>query len=404
MDGITAVVDLIQHGNEAAMQGLVDAARSEALTIEDIAELARGLSRSGACLPLDPRAADLASTGGPSSLSTLICPLYLRAWGLLVPKLGVPGRPAGGIDVLQQVSGYKAGLDARQAEDALRRHGYIHLLADERWTPLDARLFGYRQRVGGQALPALVIASILAKKLAAGAVGAGLEIRVAPHGNFGKTYEAARENAGRFRAVADLLRLRSVAILTDAAHPFQPYIGRGEALIALDEILSGDISEWLADHQALCRAMAAAVATATGVSDTRKLGCAALKRALEAVLQAHSTSIARFDDRVAEARDAPRIVVRAERKGTATYDLGAMRRVLVERQRAVVPTPTDRPPDPAGAILLARPGFAVEVDEPLISVRVPEGERRLADQLAGCAQIRPGPPNSTPAQGTLDIV
>lgn len=387
------------------MRDLVDAARSESLTTENIAELARGLSRSGVCLPLDPRAADLASTGGPSSLSTLICPLYLRAWGLLVPKLGVPGRPAGGIDVLQQIAGYKASLDLREAESALRQHGYIHLLADDRWAPLDAQLFRYRQREGGQAQPALVIASILAKKLAAGAVGAGLEIRVAPHGNFGSGHDEAQKNAHRFRAVADSLGLRSVAILTNATQPFQPYIGRSEALVALNEVLSGDSSHWLADHQELCRAMAAAVATTTGAAATATPEGDELKRALQDVLEAHGTSIIRFEQRVAEARGAARIVACAKQEGTVTYDLGTMRRLLVERQRAVEPTPADNPPDPAGVILQARPGAKVAIDEPLMSVRVPDGESDLAYQLAECAQIHPDPhPSATATRSTLDII
>lgn len=386
------------------MRGLVDAARGGVLANDDLAELAQGLAYSGACLPLDPRAADLASTGGPSSLSTLVCPLYLHAWGLVVPKLGVPGRPAGGIDVMQQIAGYQPGLNAREAENALRRYGYIHLLADARWAPLDARLFEYRQREGAQTLPALVIASILAKKLAAGAVSAGLEIRVAPHGNFGPDRQTAQNNAHRFRAVAELLNLRPVAILTDATRPFQPYVGRGEALLAIDEILSGNPSEWLADHQALCRRMAAAVACATRAVPTDDFEHAGLQRAHEAVLSAHSTSMGQFENRVAEIRYAPRVTVRAERKGSVEYDLGLMRRVLVERQQTETSPPGGRPPDPAGVILLARAGSEVATDDPLISIRVPEGENGLANRLASCAQIRPGRASADVLQDTLDII
>ncbi len=60
--------------------------------------------------------ADVASTGGPSSLSTLLSPLFLRAGGAVVPKLGVPGRPAGGIDCLAQIPGYRTELSAQEVE------------------------------------------------------------------------------------------------------------------------------------------------------------------------------------------------------------------------------------------------------------------------------------------------
>jgi hypothetical protein len=69
------------------------------------AELATALASSGEVY--DPHClltADVASTGGPSSLSTLLCPLFLRVGGLVVPKLGVPGRPAGGTNMSQSIA------------------------------------------------------------------------------------------------------------------------------------------------------------------------------------------------------------------------------------------------------------------------------------------------------------
>ena len=63
------------------------------------ADLATILAASGERLSVDGAVvADVASTGGPASLSTLLTPLFLRAAGAIVPKLGVPGRPAGSID------------------------------------------------------------------------------------------------------------------------------------------------------------------------------------------------------------------------------------------------------------------------------------------------------------------
>src|SRR5215211_2907021 len=51
-------------------------------------ELARVLAGSGTSISINGDfVADVASTGGPSSLSTLISPLYLRACGAKVPKL-----------------------------------------------------------------------------------------------------------------------------------------------------------------------------------------------------------------------------------------------------------------------------------------------------------------------------
>lgn len=75
-------------------------------SVDLVAELASKLAASGHQRPKGRIEADLASTGGPSRLSTLLVLLQLVAAGCRVPTVGVPGRPAGGIDVLATVPGH----------------------------------------------------------------------------------------------------------------------------------------------------------------------------------------------------------------------------------------------------------------------------------------------------------
>ena len=168
------------------MAAVIASARSGAWGGDEMRRLAVALAESGTrlVLPEGRTTADVASTGGPASLSTLLCPLYLRDLGFVVPKLGVPGRPAGGIDVLAQVPGYQVELDATEMFRVLDRCGYAHFLAGPEFAPLDAALFRYRQKAGAQNVTALAVASILAKKIACGLNLAGLDVRVAPHGEF----------------------------------------------------------------------------------------------------------------------------------------------------------------------------------------------------------------------------
>jgi pyrimidine-nucleoside phosphorylase len=375
---------LVRLDGDASMGRLVSAAQGGELTDSGVASLARVLANSGVCLPPDPKAADVASTGGPSSLTTLLCPLHLKARGLRVPKLGVTGRPAGGIDVLQTIPGYRAVLDIETVRSALDRFGYVHLLADTRWAPLDASLFAYRQRNGAQAVPALVIASILAKKLAAGVMGAGLEVRVAPHGNFGSDRGEARINAERYLTVARLLGLEPLCVLTDASSPYQPYIGRGEALIALDDILANQANDWLTAHAMLCRDIADATARVVGVDVSRAVGVDVLRSGHEALLAAHGVALQVFAERVAVARAAPRTSHWAQRDGWVHLDLGRLRDLLSVRQRAEPDGLDGTVPDPAGVILGAPAGSRVRRGDVIISVRVPPGEDGLRDSLAGC--------------------
>ena len=207
---------------------------------EVAAYIARKLAGSGNVIsPSGDLVADVASTGGPSSLSTVISPLYLRAAGAIVPKLGVPGRPAGGIDCLAQIPYFKTMLSTAEVYKVLDSSGYAHFLASNEFAPVDGKMFRLRQEAGAQAVPGLVTASLLAKKLAVGIKHMGLDIRVSPYGNFGTDWVSAVENARLFVKTATLVGIEASPVLTDGQYPYQPYLGRSETLVALDDLFDG---------------------------------------------------------------------------------------------------------------------------------------------------------------------
>lgn len=385
------------------MSSVIEAARADLLRDDDLAELATVLANSGARLARCEHSADVASTGGIGSLTTLLCPLLLRSQGFTVPKIGVVGRPAGGVDVLQTIPGFEARLDGDAAREALQQHGYVHLLAHDRWAPLDARFFAYRQQNDAQALPPLVIASLLAKKLASGAVGAGLEIRVAPHGNFGGDFASAAANGLRYTAVARMLGLLPTCILTDASQPHQPYIGRGEALLALDEVLEGRARGWLGDHLELCQHIANAVAAAVDVRGD-VVQARELASAHASLLEAHGTGWDNFKGRVSTLREAPRLHIVADREGTVSYDLVRLRRVLVQRQRDQPVGRTGVPPDPAGVLLSHPGGTAVDSGETLLSIRAPVGEWALVREMSACVHVDANTRDVGPTWTRFEIV
>ena len=134
---------------------------------DDILSLAYILAKSGKQIKvIDNIFADVPSTGGPSSLTTLLCPLYLSLKGYKVLKLGVPGRPAGGIDVLAQIKNYQTNFTFSNIERLIKDNDYIHFLANKDFAPLDALLFNYRKKIGKVDVPSLAIASLLSKKIA----------------------------------------------------------------------------------------------------------------------------------------------------------------------------------------------------------------------------------------------
>lgn len=332
---------------------------------EEVAAFARRLADSGENLSWTHPTADVASTGGPSSLSTLLCPLFLRSMGWTVPKLGVPGRPAGGLDVLAQIPGYRTDLSGEEVRQVVESCGYAHFESGQRLAPLDSQLFRFRQSVGAQAVPSLVIASLLAKKIAVGVQSVGLDIRVAQHGNFGHSWDEARENAARFCRVAKILGLLPTCILTDAKQPYQPFIGRGEALVALFRVIDGRAEGLLERHSAECMTM---VQATTGNNDRLPLLSEAA-RAFHANVAAQGGG---FDLEEMEknilAQHRYNVIVKSE--GYISFNLAQIREILTAQQAAVAGSHPY--PDPVGVILVRDNGQFVSTGETVMTVRAPE--------------------------------
>jgi thymidine phosphorylase len=356
-------------GDRAALGEIVTLARSSDLDAGSVAWLARRLADSGDLLRTRAHSADIASTGGPGSLTTLLCPLILRAHGCVVPKLAVQGRPAGGVDVLGSLDGYRVDLDAAEAESCMDACGYVHLLAGRRFAPLDAELFVLRQEIGGQGIPSLVAASLLSKKLAAGSPVAGLDIRVGPHGNFGRDLREAEANASLFEGAAAECGLKPLVFVGQASAVEQPWIGRGEALSALDLLFAGEADDWLLRHAGRCAELAAHVARAAGVAvqaaewDPRLAGLA--QEAMRANLVAQGSSLDALREKAAEVRRSESFELGAARTGLVEIDAGALRSALVGAQVAV----HGRFPDPSGVRLLVEAGTDVECGDPVAVVR-----------------------------------
>lgn len=334
------------------------------------AELADSLRMSGATYnPGTDLTADVASTGGPSSLSTLLCPLFLRAGGVYVPKLGVPGRPAGGIDCLAQIKGYKTRIDDVELDAAMQSAGYAHFVAADRYAPLDARVFGLRQRYGFQEVPTLVAASLLSKKLAVGVKIAGLDIRVAPHGNFGRSMIQAQRNADLFTEAANSLKLVGRPVLTDGSMPYQPYIGRAEAIAAVAAVLSGSADAWLQEHVELCRMLSSITVLTSRRAAVDSASLEELQRWFLANLNAQGANEEAFAAVVDRVRVGHCIEIVALQDGFVAISLEGIRRALVAAQSAAALEDIDFP-DPAGVILKRRPGDRVGRGDVLATVRI----------------------------------
>ncbi|MBO9556703.1 hypothetical protein [Cellulomonas sp.] len=365
-----------------------------------VAELAMALTAGGALRELAD-CTDLASTGGPGSISTMLVPLMARASGVPVAKVGVPGRPAGAVDVLANVPGYRWSSTADEFDAAMRRSGFAHTAANEHWAPGDAALFRLRQAEGTQNVPALVVASLLAKKLAAGVRYPGFEVRAAPHGNFGSSRDEVRRHASLLCEVASRLGMRATVFVTDAEFPPQPWIGRGEALFALSiaclqygggtsrDVLGPEdpvIAAWLTEHVAYCEQITGVLVKASSQKVTRdaveypaapvrspESGCD-ITTALSEHLVAHGSTWGRFNERSRATIAGPRTILRAERGGFLRYRIERIRDCLVGGNSPVASSGGASEgafPDRVGALLHVPVDMRVEPGDAVLSLRWP---------------------------------
>ncbi|ESX16687.1 hypothetical protein X766_21750 [Mesorhizobium sp. LSJC255A00] len=373
----------------------IDDARLDRLSDRNIADLAQRLAASGKRLRGPKPAADLASTGGPGSLSTLLSPLALVASGFSVPKLGVPGRPAGGVDVLSQIPGYSVRLDHEDAQKILSSCGYVHALAGSEYAPADAALFEYRQKMSAQALPALVIASLLSKKLAMGVDALGLEVRVGPHGNLGHDLDAARANAQRFCRVAAMCSIEATCFLTDGSVAQQPFIGRGEALMAIWQLLTSRSNRWLSAHASDCLNWSATLTRSPVAKWTR------IADAFASNVVAQGGSLDGFYAKVAEVTAAHTRTVDAVSDGYVRYDLGKLRSAILSARG---PDLIDGFIDTAGLILLVEDESFVETGASIISVRCgDEMWDSFSAELANAIEVAEEP-RGAGSRGTLEVL
>lgn len=362
------VETFINEGSEHSMNALVTHAKENTLSENEIARLAHRMAESGTVMNFREsyKCVDIPSTGGPSSLSTILCPLFIVLLGYRVPKLAVPGRPAGGIDIMAQIPDYRTSIGQNEINEILDECGYAHFLATDNFAPRDGTFYAYRKRIGAINMPELAIASLLSKKVAVGLRRIGLDIRVAPQGNFGSSWDEAKAYAQKFIRTAKLLGIKATCFLTNGMVPYQPYIGRREALTALNHVLEDSCDEWLQKHVMTCFAMAKTVTNTDKTIDC--LSHENLKQVFSAHLQAQGTDYERFLARVNEVRSFARETIYANRDGFIIVDLLSLRNGIVKAQNKFSTSHLFFP-DPMGIILLKNTGDYVKKGEPIATVR-----------------------------------
>jgi thymidine phosphorylase len=183
--------------------------------------LTRAMTHSGAVM--DWRSADLAgpvldkhSSGGVGDKVSLMLAPIVAACGGFVPMLSGRGlgHTGGTLDKLESIPGYQIAPDPTQLRDVLRAAGCAIVGPSAALAPADRRLYAIRDVTATVESTALITASILSKKLAAGLQGLVMDVKTG-NGAFAATMAEAQTLAQSLVRVANGAGLRTRAWITD---------------------------------------------------------------------------------------------------------------------------------------------------------------------------------------------
>lgn len=224
----------------------------------EIVNLTIAMAESGDMLDLSDitdYAVDKHSSGGVGDKTTLIVLPLVASFGVPIAKMSGRGLGFGGgtLDKLESIAGYDVNL----SEDAFRRiardTGIVLSGQSKSLAPADGKLYVLRDVTGTVASQPLIASSIMSKKLAAGANGIVLDVKLGC-GAFMKTLDEARALATAMVRIGVDAGRDMVALLSDMNQPLGVAVGNALEVAEAVSTLQG---EGPADIHAHCVEVAA---------------------------------------------------------------------------------------------------------------------------------------------------
>ena len=369
------------------------------MSLDERVALTQAMTRSGATLDwsalnLPGPIVDKHSTGGVGDNVSLMLAPMLAACGAYVPMISGRGlgHTGGTLDKLDSIPGYISQPDLPLFRQVVADAGCAIIGQTADLAPADRRLYAIRDVTATVESIALITASILSKKLAAGLQALVMDVKTGS-GAFMPTLEGARDLAESIASVANGAGLPTVALITAMGEPLASAAGNAVEVLNAVEYLTGAKRD--ARLHAVTLALGAELLTLAGLARDRLGARAALERSL-----ANGAAAERFErmvaalggpaDLLAKARDllpkAPVVVAAApERPGfVLSIDAREVGLAVVElgggRARA-----SDTIDPAVGLTELAGIGAEVSADAPLARIHARDeasaaaASRRLSD-------------------------
>jgi len=368
--------------------------------------LTKAMLESGAQIDLSSleHTADKHSTGGVGdNVSLVACPLAAAA-GATVAKMSGRGlgHTGGTIDKLESIPGFRTALTPRDFTTQARNIGLVIATQAVDLAPADKRFYALRHQTATVDSITLIAASIMSKKLAAGASAIVLDVKCG-RGAFMHTHEEARHLARLLLALGRAHDRAMAAAVTPMSQPLGRAVGSSVEVREAIETLSGSGPE---DLLTLSIATAAKMLELCGAAATADAARAAIEEAL-----ANGAGLAKLQAMIKAQGGDPRVVDNPSRLPRAEH-VELLRAPVAGRVTAVNPLRISEAVDAlggsrrrgrqaiehgAGVVLLRKEGDEITGSgEPLAEIHAPSrATLEEARTLVGMA-IRIGDTSAPP--------
>src|SRR5712692_572466 len=213
------------------------------MTPAETRHLTEAMMESGDVLkyPKDsPPKIDKHSTGGVGDkVSLVLAPLLAcdEAWVPMIAGRGL-GITGGTLDKLESIPGFNVNLDEKRALKQVERIGVFMIGQTEDICPADKKLYALRDVTGTVPSQALIVASIMSKKLAENLDRLVLDVKFGS-GAFMKTKKEAEQLAAAMTSVGESMGVKMSHLLSSMDEPLGRAVGNALEVAECVEILQG---------------------------------------------------------------------------------------------------------------------------------------------------------------------